>query len=568
VQVQPGQVQLSPFGAPPTAPAKTLSPDQVVAVVNGTELRVADVRKMLAGAPPSARQSAAMRPQDFLQWTLMMEKLSRESDEIGLSKKSPYADRLAWSRMQILMAAMLDRKSQEIVISEDDVQSYYQKHPVEFGTAKVKLLYLSAEESNDAQVKAKAESLVKQARAGADFVKLVKQYSEDPGSAAKNGDFGEVNAQSKLPEPVKNEIFGTKTGAVTNPIRQEGGYYIFQVLSIDAKPLAEARPGIREKLKRDRTENWMNAIRDQISVKIVDEGYFREVQAAAGPFPEQVQLTLEGGRVKPEEALMEVNGKPFTLQQYYDLFQLLPPKARGNAVSFPEAFLQQYQIMRELEKLAEQDGLDKRQPFAGRINHDRLQILTQARTDEYMNLIQVEEEELKKAYESKQDKLRFAEAQVLYISYSPTPPPRTDPNAPKILSEAEARAKAEDLWKQIKSGAGIWENMVAQHSEDEESKVDDGLMPPMEMTDEKVPEPIRKAVFATPAGQLTEPVLMPNGYYIFRVLKNTQKSYEETKDALREEIRQARFQDWLEKNRKSFQVEIRDEAAFKQMATE
>ena len=41
-----------------------------------------------------------------------------------------------------------------------------------------------------------AEDLVKQIRGGADFAKLVAEYSEDPASKAAGGDFGVVNTNS------------------------------------------------------------------------------------------------------------------------------------------------------------------------------------------------------------------------------------------------------------------------------------------------------------------------------------------------------------------------------------
>ena len=52
------------------------------------------------------------------------------------------------------------------------------------------ILLQVADPKDDAAVKAKAEEILKRARAGEDFGKLAQQFSQDPGSAQKGGDLG------------------------------------------------------------------------------------------------------------------------------------------------------------------------------------------------------------------------------------------------------------------------------------------------------------------------------------------------------------------------------------------
>ncbi|MBM3813081.1 MAG: hypothetical protein FJW20_15775 [Acidimicrobiia bacterium] len=566
VQIQPGPVQLSPLSPPPGAASKPLDPEHVVAKVNGEAVRVKDVQRMLSGAPPQARQSAAASGRDYLQWTYLLRKLSQQAEEQGLDKKAPYADRLEWSRLQILMRAMLEQANQSVVVSEDKLKEYYEEHPEEFGKASARILYLALGDDNKEAVKTKAETLAKQARAGADFVQLVKQHSDDKESTAKNGDFGEVTVERRLAPEIKRAVVGAKPGEITGPFEQEGGYYIFQTVSVDRKPLAEVRPMIRQKLQQGEASQLVESMVSKIHVMITLKEFFEKFRLQAGPFADRTKPQMDG-EYKPDAILVMVDGKPVTLEQYTNLLHALPPSVHANAVRMPEQFFRQRRLMQKLAEMAEQAGLDKVEPHAGRLRHDRMQLLTQAMTDEYLSAMIISPEEPKEVYEQRKDTYKEATAKVLYISYSLTPPPQTDPNAPKILVEAEAKAKAEDMLRQVKEGVSF-QALIALHSEDADSKENDGVLPPIPVNDANVPEHIRKAIFATEPGHLTPPLRTDNGFYIFEVMKITEHSFEEMKDKLLEEIRQAKFQKWFDENRSSIEIELLDQAAFQQAAAQ
>ena len=88
----------------------------------------------------------------------------------------------------------------------------------------------NAAPEQDAAAKAKAEGLVKQLRAGADFAKLAKENSGDPSSSSKGGDMGFVGRGMTV-EPFDTEAFTIPLNTISNPIRsKEFGYHIIKVL--------------------------------------------------------------------------------------------------------------------------------------------------------------------------------------------------------------------------------------------------------------------------------------------------------------------------------------------------
>ena len=82
----------------------------------------------------------------------------------------------------------------------------------------------------DAAAKAKAETLVKQLRAGADFAQAGASNSGDPSSSGKGGDMGWVDKGTTV-EPFDTAAFSMPLNTISDPIRStEFGYHIIKVL--------------------------------------------------------------------------------------------------------------------------------------------------------------------------------------------------------------------------------------------------------------------------------------------------------------------------------------------------
>jgi peptidyl-prolyl cis-trans isomerase D len=82
----------------------------------------------------------------------------------------------------------------------------------------------------DAAARAKAQSLVAQLRAGADFGALARANSEDPSSSGNGGAMGWVDMGQTV-EPFEKAIFSLPLNTISDPIRTtEFGYHIVKVL--------------------------------------------------------------------------------------------------------------------------------------------------------------------------------------------------------------------------------------------------------------------------------------------------------------------------------------------------
>jgi peptidyl-prolyl cis-trans isomerase D len=99
----------------------------------------------------------------------------------------------------------------------------------------------------EAAAKAKAESIVKQLRAGADFAKLAQESSGDPSSSSKGGDMGWVDKGTTV-EPFDTAAFSIPLNTISDPIHsKEFGYHIIKVVErrgAGYRPFEEVRDRI------------------------------------------------------------------------------------------------------------------------------------------------------------------------------------------------------------------------------------------------------------------------------------------------------------------------------------
>lgn len=548
---------------------QTIRPDQPVARVDGEVITAAKLEAALTGAPTLALSSADKDPAEFLTWNALMNKMSKEAEKLGLDKKAPYIDRIEWNRNQVLMMARLEEKNREATPADQELEALYRDQPQRFGVAKTKLIFIPARPGQETAAKALMDAIAHNARNGADFVQLVKQYSQDEDSASRDGDFPDIDANSKIAEPIRRTIFTTKPGEVTPVISQPAGFYLFKVISVAMRPLAEVAQESRGKAAEERSNEWMAAEKAKASVKILHEAFFKSLNVTGakvvmnGADALNLQASPQTAEIKPTTLLAEINGTAMTAADYTGMIKALPPHIRSKAIMAPTDFLQDYAFMRRLVNEAQTMGLDQKQPYRNRIVYDRNMNLMQAAVDDHLNNIVITVDEQKAGYAADANRFRVADARVLYIAYSLTPPPTTDPNAPKVLNEDEARQKIESILAEYRSKKDDFVAYVMKFSEDQASRDDGGKMRPIHYTDPQVPDPIRQVLFNAKPGDVVGPVKLANGWYLFKVDALTTRSYEEVKDQIYEELRQQRFQNWFNAQRDGFKITVDDPATFK-----
>lgn len=173
-----------------------------------------------------------------------------------------------------------------IQITDAQLHSEYLNRQSDFQTperVQARHILLKSDATNDATVKPKAEALLKQIQGGADFAKLAKEKSEDPGSGANGGELGWIVKGQTVPE-FEKAAFSLKPGETSGLVKTTYGYHIIQVEAHEAahvKPFEEVRPELLADLQKQAAGQQMQNLADRAVAGIRQDPEHPDKTAAA-----------------------------------------------------------------------------------------------------------------------------------------------------------------------------------------------------------------------------------------------------------------------------------------------
>jgi peptidyl-prolyl cis-trans isomerase SurA len=176
-----------------------------------------------------------------------------------------------------------------INVSNQEIRKFYDQHKQEMAQPEqiqLSEILISTDQAGDdeqklAAAKGKAEDLLKQIRAGADFADLAKKESQDP-SGAQGGDLGTFQ-RGKLAKQLEDVTFAMKKGDVTDVIRTRQGFVILKVTDHTAAgipPFPDAQDRVRDALYMQKMQpkmrEYLTKLREEAFIDIkpgyVDSG--------------------------------------------------------------------------------------------------------------------------------------------------------------------------------------------------------------------------------------------------------------------------------------------------------
>jgi parvulin-like peptidyl-prolyl isomerase len=301
----------------PVLPAlKIVAPTSVVAVVNGVEIRQSAVNErldkvmgMMGGRMP-VDQQAQFRQQfgqrvleDMVMQTLLLGAADKAKVEVSAADVAKALKELPLPPGQTLEQAcqaqglnkaefekdiatglkiqkLLEKQTTGVAeVTDADVKKFYIENKPRMAqpeTVTARHILVKFEQGADdkakAQAKEKAEGLRKQLQNGADFAKLAKEHSDDPGSKNTGGEYTFPRGQM---------VPAFESAAFTQPLKEIGplvetpfGYHIIQTLSKNAPKTPdfdEVKGDIRKHLenqgKGQVVQKYIEALRSKADIK-------------------------------------------------------------------------------------------------------------------------------------------------------------------------------------------------------------------------------------------------------------------------------------------------------------
>ena len=215
----------SASAAKPASATSALSPDAVVAKINGVSVKGSELLELKNGLRPPANQMPIDAVYGELQDRLINGKLVFEAaKKAKLADDKEVKEKLAKAQERIMQDVYLTREVGS-KITTDAVQARYNKLAGEYKPQtelKARHILVATE--------AEAKSIAEQLKKGGDFAKLAKEKSTDKSSAENGGDLGFFTADQVV-EPFSKTAFALKDNEVSAPVQSQFGWHVIQALS-------------------------------------------------------------------------------------------------------------------------------------------------------------------------------------------------------------------------------------------------------------------------------------------------------------------------------------------------
>jgi len=300
-------------------PTKAVTPETVVAKVDGKDVTAGEIQQALATLPPQFTQLFNQNPKTAVQQMFLMRYLASEGEKLKLAEQSPLKEQLESQRENAVAGARLSYESDHYQVPQEAISDYYKRNQAKYQQARIKVISIafkptiagsgttpnvaslddvarqdlaaahSAEQRSEAEARQRADEVVKKVRAGEDFAKLVAEYSDDATSKAAGGDFPAVKPSSSYPEEVKKAVFALNPGQVTEPLRQVSAFYVIRVEDKSTQPMNEVLDAITQEIRQAHVNEWFQSLTKRFEPTVESVEFFtqpsRPVPAQVAPAP-------------------------------------------------------------------------------------------------------------------------------------------------------------------------------------------------------------------------------------------------------------------------------------------
>jgi len=208
----------------------------------------------------------------------------------------------------------------KVVVPPADIEKAYNSSIEQYTTpeqVRASHILLKTEGKTDADVKAKAEAILKQAKAGADFAELAKKNSEDDSNAKNGGDLDYFGRGRMVPE-FDQAVFAMQPGQISDLVKTQYGYHIIKLVdkkNAATRSLAEVRQQLTDQLAYERAQAQAAVLAEKLEKQVSKPADLDKVAKAEG-------LTVqESGFFAREEPILGLGPAPEATNKAFDMKQ-------------------------------------------------------------------------------------------------------------------------------------------------------------------------------------------------------------------------------------------------------
>jgi peptidyl-prolyl cis-trans isomerase C len=233
-------------------------------VVNGVTIpasRFEAMNKELTaqGQPDNPERHAAVKEE-----LVNREVLAQAAVKRGLDKNPDVQAQMDMAKQAVLVRALFESEVKANPITEAQLQQQYEQFKGSMGTNEYKVRHILVDKEDD------AKQIIADLAKGADFAKIAKEKSKDPGSKDNGGDL-DWGPSARYVKPFADAVTSQAKGKVSaTPVKTDFGYHVIVV--DDVRPLkvpefAEIKEQFRQRAQQQQVQKMVMDLRSKAKVE-------------------------------------------------------------------------------------------------------------------------------------------------------------------------------------------------------------------------------------------------------------------------------------------------------------
>ena len=233
-------------------------------VVNGVTIPQSRIDMMNRELNAQGQPESPERMQAIREELVNREVLAQAAQKRGLDKSPDVQAQMEMAKQAVLVRALFESEVKAHPITDADLQQQYEQFKSSMGTNEYKVRHILVDKEDD------AKAIIAELNKGADFAKLAKEKSKDPGSKDNGGDL-DWGPAARYVKPFADAVQGLQKGQTTTaPVKTDFGYHVIRlddVRALKVPEFAELKEQFRQRAQQQQIQKLVMDLRQRAKVE-------------------------------------------------------------------------------------------------------------------------------------------------------------------------------------------------------------------------------------------------------------------------------------------------------------